>query len=911
MEAAIEIVTSQDESEHLKSSAIAAIRDVGTIEQRARLKGIALRSERISSNLCGLLCQALYPKVLGPQELVALLDKICDAPKRYAVSLDYLLEKHLAANLAPEHLTPLLRGFLDLVSQSPRIVINNEESLASQRFAWIEGVLLLITTRLLEQPRLEEKNIEAVLRALVVLPDLKRVWTHHDFDTAALNEALTVHTEIRRRYVWNGVNAVRSRNPAEAIGYFQAFDYRDVVNKDARDIDWLLDDVSHATKNEDRKAALVMAIDCWYSLGRPRKHLIALKKAAKKDPQLRDVLQERIDHPLMFHLRRLGHRFELHDFKWKLERFSRKCKEAYWRLRDQMWLRSHVGMLRSGEAGNTLSWLAQESNQDRHTWGGGDWRNLIPHFGQRVAEAARDGWIASWKNFCPFLPHEKPVAHETDTRVALGLTGIHVAIDEGRLAISKLSPAEATRATRYAVNELNGFPEWLTPLAATHAQPVRDVLSACVLSEWETPANQEHFHGVLSTLVYGPPALRQLICGAVLSKLKQNEPLNFQVLRMALILLVRDGLPDVNTLTALASERTGTAQDIKRRILWLSLWLQLEWQGALQYLKHYLCNNLDDAEDLMVNLCAGLGGRHHRSSELLVEKPAYLAPECLREFIPLVFTGIRLEDDIDRTGGAAYSPTTRDDAQSFRSGLLQRLAQTEETSSYETLMSLLNDPSMAGVREYLLHLIEQRAALDAEGPPWAPADVVEFAREYETDPRSVHDLFKIALRRFDDIKALIEYHDFSARDELNASSDEAALQRWLCRKLEERSRNRYKVVWSPKVDMKKEPDIRLDRAGMGSVAIEVKWADSWSLTDLEKAIRQQLVGLYLRSPNSRHGILVLGYMGRKQHWRSDTTNLDFNELVQYLETIADHICQNDSNIGGLRVIGIDFVPPNL
>lgn len=128
----------------------------------------------------------------------------------------------------------------------------------------------------------------------------------------------------------------------------------------------------------------------------------------------------------------------------------------------------------------------------------------------------------------------------------------------------------------------------------------------------------------------------------------------------------------------------------------------------------------------------------------------------------------------------------------------------------------------------LLHLVDQRAALDAEGPPWEAKGVAVFARDYEIDPKSAHDLFKIALSRFEEIKALVECHDFSARDELNPDSDEEALQKWLCRKLEERGRGRYSVAWSPQGKHKKRTgpttlstqyEVDFNRGKMGGILV--------------------------------------------------------------------------------------------
>jgi len=311
----------------------------------------------------------------------------------------------------------------------------------------------------------------------------------------------------------------------------------------------------------------------------------------------------------------------------------------------------------------------------------------------------------------------------------------------------------------------------------------------------------------------------------------------------------------------------------------------------------------------MVKLCSEISNPINRD-RIDVEKPAYLSVACLRHFLPIAFTYIRRSEDIDRSGGGPYSPTSRDNAQHFRDWLLDRLAQTSEPGALEALFELLEEPNLSSQQDWLLHLIDQRMAQDAEGNPWKATDVVEFAQEYETDPKCAMDLFKIAVRRFDEIKDLVECHDHSARDEMPKDADEEALQSWLCRKLNELSRGRYKAVWSPKVDMKKEPDLRLDRIDIGSVVIEVKWADTCSLVDLENALQDQLVGRYMRAPTSRHGLLVLGYKG-KDHWKSADGDIDFMALLTHLKARATSLLGSRPELYGLNVIGISFAKPKL
>ena len=181
---------------------------------------------------------------------------------------------------------------------------------------------------------------------------------------------------------------------------------------------------------------------------------------------------------------------------------------------------------------------------------------------------------------------------------------------------------------------------------------------------------------------------------------------------------------------------------------------------------------------------------------------------------------------------------------------------------------------------------------------------------HEINPKSNHDLYRITCNRLNDIKSIVEIGDISSINDLTINHDENDLRSWLVRQLREKSRHRYNVPQEGEIDLKERPDIRIENPNTSPVSIEIKWSENWSLNNLEERLTNQLVGQYLRAPDSNYGIFVLGYIGKdgKKYWQDTKRGLKvtFDELIQHLNGIASNLIDIQKGIYGLKVIGINF-----
>jgi hypothetical protein len=342
--------------------------------------------------------------------------------------------------------------------------------------------------------------------------------------------------------------------------------------------------------------------------------------------------------------------------------------------------------------------------------------------------------------------------------------------------------------------------------------------------------------------------------------------------------------------------------------VWSALCLQVNADQAITIIEERL-QDCPTADDVVLRICEMLESEI-RPRLPFVGHPDYLRPSSLVRLIPFIYRHIRPEDDIDRSGGGPYSATARDNASRFRTGLLSRLAESDDPGATALLRGLLTCPELAGHRDWILHLIDQRIVSDADYVAWEPAAIREFARVYETDPRTDAELFRIVLNRLIDIKNDVERSDNSLREEVQHGADEYVLRRWVARKLEERSKQRYTIPQEEEIDQKERPDLRAENPKTAPVSIELKWADNWTLQRLLERLENQLVGQYLRAERSRYGIYVLGNNGRKGHWESSEGNLTFDQVIDRIIRRAEELKSTRPGIGDLRVVAIDFRNPS-
>jgi hypothetical protein len=899
------ILGDHDEPEDLKTYVLAALRDMGTPDSHRQAWDLLRAAPVLTNRMRSVACEALYPNMIGAADVALFLEKP-DLRDEHPGSLQHGLQQLFEEQLTPERAAPMIVELNRLVQIAPHISMSNRETRISSRYEYLLEILPLALTRLLSRP-VTGVECGPAAESLSLLAEAQPFNRSHSDHYKSLDNATAAHPCVRQCFFWQTVERWRAQHPTDTHYGLVMHEFRKVLNQSETDLEWMIQDIRNRSDRTDRLLILHIAIGLLLRLGDRR--LTRLQGVVNDDPEFTALLDRTRSDVRWAWFRELRYRWTDRaqwSHWWAMRRISLRRKWSA--VGDWWWLVRNGNRLRSGGAIWELAGLCHEASNNESRFAPSSWDALAKKRGRRVAEAVKEWCKRSWRTYEPPLPHERTNPSQVDGRLVIGLAGIQSMIVDRELAFDTISDADVQLITRYAVQEMNGFPAWFQDIANARPAPVAEVLTACVRGEWQYPATRERYNDVLAGVSWVGGCLAQLVRPTVIDGLRAGDPAHPGIRDSAMSLVVKTTmLPDAELGEIAAGRTRDLPLDSDGFVMWAAVCLLVNADQAVTNIEERL-HDYPGADDVVLRLSEMLES-DVRPRLPFVGHPVYLRPATLVRLIPIIYRHVRPADDMDRSHEGPYTPTPRDSASRFRTGLLSRLAQSDDPGAMALLQGLLTRPELAGHRDWLLHLIDQRIVSDADYLAWAPSALREFARLYETDPRTDAELFRIVLNRLTDIKDDVEHSDNSLREEVQPDADEYVLRRWLHRKLQERARQRYTIPQEEEIDQEERPDLRAENPRTAPVSIELKWADNWSLDELLERLENQLVGQYLRAERSRYGIYVLATDGRKGHWRSPDGNLDFNQVIERVTRRADELRRTRPGIGDLRVVSIDFRVP--
>ena len=585
-----------------------------------------------------------------------------------------------------------------------------------------------------------------------------------------------------------------------------------------RDDDWswleaALADLGHP---ERRAVAMHALINAWHGRGRSEHDLQALRAMVRGDAVLEAILDDRTrPRPVN----------EEHE-RWQRERAARQQEAAIQeevRLRGWQEWRQHLladqdVAFSPGNHANSVAniyrWLRASSRRHAryNEWDG---ERLAAAFGPDVTDRIRAAFRENWRSVRPEAWSRRPPDERNFTPCSWleGLCGISAETETPGWAAA-LTSDEARLAAVYSMLELNGFASFLTNLAAAHPAEVEAIIGGELTAQLEQGAEHTYLP-VLQNLTHADQALRRLLAPRLLAFLPTWPTAGTadEEQRLAHHLgLVLDLLSE----TAEGQARSDVTRDCEAQLercaagplqlAWLKGLFRLDAERGAAALAGVLGPAVDpEARSRAVATFADLFGDHGGVSIDLPD-PTQRA-QVLGRLIRAAYVFVRRQDDVTHEG--TYTPDTRDDAQTARNRLLAHLIETPGDEARHILLDLATEPDFAHFPDRLRLFARQRAATDAEFPPFDVQAVVSLESRFEAPPHDRDGLFAVMLDRLDDLAHDLAHGDFTDRRTLRTVRDEAEMQRTLAARLQARANGAYVVIREEEVADNKLPDVRL------------------------------------------------------------------------------------------------------
>ena len=864
----------------------------------------------------------LFPGIITVDELIALVKRTCES-KQNVGGFEWVSQRIVEIVEPRSELAVDLRNELADLIWSGRDRTQKLYDISGQ-FNHLAPALSMLCDRQLAES--SDKSHADLIRACVIafrFSDRER--NVRDGSIAKLKERFQKDEAIRSKAFWAELDLMNEPVPADD-DWFRLYHVAQCgLTGHLRDSDrpWLEAALADKSRRDRRVVALHALIDGWCRRGRIVSELDTVRSNLRDDmtlsrildahtaPPKRDDAFERMERDYRQHQRSQADHEARHLQKWK-------------EWRDEL-LADPVAAFSAERSEKTIfclySWLcASKKNWGRYSsvW---DKDALTQAFGPDIADRTEKAFRAFWRTTQPVLLSARPAEARSCMlyESILGLVGVSAeASTQGWPA--SLSSGEARTAAAHATSELNGFAPFIVDLTESHPAEVSEVISGEVSAELGVGGDHKYL-SVLQNLTHAESNLKQLLVPCLLAELKSwpnsvtDETAPRWAYHLGQVLRVLDEANSAADREAIARECVARYEADPAGPLAL-VWLRGLFRSDAVRGAHALIESLSDGDDpgireRVIETFAALFGAHD-AIVFEISDPARRA-DVLEKLVRCAYAFIRHEDD--QVHEEMYSPNTRDRAQTARRSLLYKLLNTSGPEARRAVLGLACEDDFAHVADRLRLEVRQRTAADAEFAPFDPESVSALENNLEAPPRDRDGLFAVMMDRLDDLAHDLAHHDFSNWRTVRRITEESEMQRTLAWHIDARANGAYRVTREEEVADRKRTDIRLLAVnGHQAAVVEVKIADHWSLTDLDQALHNQLVGKYLRHSNCKAGCLLLTYIGQKGYWKHPTISrkrLEFSEICEFLEDKAQALEKENQDSVRITVFALDLTDPQI
>jgi len=850
------------------------------------------------------------PSVETATWLLSALGRV-EAKERYRV--DSLTDAVASfVETAPLNMVPaLVQGLNQLLDEPP--FINHGFCDVSAKNSWLIKAASAAAERLIRERRPEAFD-SATLDILHKFQAIRN-WDDDLRGTMAeFSKLVPLWPELNRAAFWYGVQKTRQttsyvKNGTRLTSFWQAYGLGVYCKFGVDDFDYVAESIPTLVDQDDKLVALTLAFDIYAKGNRPSVWRDRLHELVKGNDEIEECLDLLLNPP--------ASEYERQEQERKDRALARKKQERDNCAQSKAFILSHVELVRAPQLKeltdiSSVQWYLHEylrEGLDRsNRWTVGRWRELIPDFGQEVAQAYREGVTNYWRKYRPVLRSEGASSNSIPIKVIFGLAGLDIEAAETPDWPTKLSQDEVLLACRYAAYELNGFPPWFPKLFEVHPDIVGEFLLSEIKQEVasEMPGKESHY--LLSDVSWSGQWAWDQLAPALLRLLQEQIVTN--AFNLGKLLRIVQGSTSVtdDDLVLLARQAMKSADTIEFVAIWYAVWVGVEPEKAIPALTGHLSSissAMEQTEFVMTFVTRLSAGR---GSETTGVRQVYVTPRHLKELFLLMHTYIREDEDINRIGGGVYSPGLRDEAQDARDSLFNQLKGIPGKEAFVALDEIAKQHPKAQSRPWLASYARTKAEQDADFPAWSPVQVRDFHERLDRTPSNHRELADLAILRLQDLKDDFENGDESVANVLLRVNEEPEMRNFLARELRQKALGRYTIPQEEELADDKRPDLRFHGAGFDApVPTELKLADRWTGPKLLERLENQLSGDYLRDNRSGRGIFVLVNLSSSRQWQLPSSALvDFDGLVQALQNHWKSIANNHPHVEDIAIIGIDL-----
>lgn len=894
----------------------------GSVKQKQSLWQQLYESDaQIPRELLAEVVDEAEPDSCSVEHLVISLDKL-PPYERYkgtglGRSLHELIER-LPIVGDQQAIIQLIDGLHGYLERPP--YVERRECYVSEQYAWLLSPATHAVEILVEARSAVALGTTA-LTIMLMVPAL-RYWHDNEFSEhkGDLRALVPGWPELNDALYWASIEQARAAKTVKSneplindwsvswLGHFWNFDTASLPR--------LFDYMHSRALQEDRLVALSTAFRVYEQADRPAHILISLQDAIADNSVLRHQLDSLLNPPVSETMRR--HEADHAEYLRKQEEEEEQKKQARdTRIAE---LRGNPDRVRNppnlnpGEFTNDQYWLTCELQGRRSATSRsdyGDWRALIPDFGDAVACAYRDAAVNHWRHYMPTLQSEG-VKRDNSTPYSLvfAMAGLEIEATETADFPHHLRESQVRHALRYITWELNGFPSWFERIYQAFPALVDDAVIQELLWELENTGSDEPMHYILHDLAYHAPWLHAPMAPIILDWMEANPTRINTNQQYCLNILVKGGT-DPARLAALASRQIAQTNDPDSIPCWYALHVDCDPVNGIPEVEQWL-SGLD--EDLATHaaqifVTALMGGRHVREGGPYISR--FRTAEHLKSLYVLMHRYIRAQEDSNRADGVVYSPDLRDDAQDARNRLFNLLSEIPGKESYSVIKELVQEHPYPDYRSWMAKRAYKRAEQDGDLELWTAEQVSAFNRGQIITPVTHRQLFDLTVHRLLDLKNWLERGNDSPWQTWQRANGETEMRTLIAGWLNQQCREQYTTAQEPELANSQRMDIWLHNTSVHSpVPIELKLLDKgWTGPKLCERLRNQLAGDYLREESAGCGVMLLvsQRIGPEKRWMINGQRVGLSGLASALKRYWLGIAGEYSGIEAIDVIVIDLV----